>query len=76
MPSPAPAPRPDLAARRAEIEARAAVVDREDHFQILGVTVEAQADRIQAAYFALAKLWHPDRTPADLQDMKPQRTRR
>ena len=72
MPSPAPPPRPDLAARRAEIEARAAAVDKEDHFQLLGVTPEAPADRIQGAYFALAKQWHPDRTPAELQDLKPQ----
>jgi curved DNA-binding protein CbpA len=61
----------DLAARRAEIEARAASIDAEDFFQVLGVTPETPASDLQTAYFALAKTFHPDRLPADLTDLRP-----
>ncbi|XXX78539.1 DnaJ domain-containing protein [Sorangium sp. So ce134] len=65
------APSPELAARRAEIEARAAAIDGESFFQMLGVADDAPPERVQSAYFALAKQWHPDRTPPELQDVKP-----
>jgi curved DNA-binding protein CbpA len=76
----APAPaggaqRPDVAARRADIEARAAAIEGGDFFQVLGVAPESPPERIQSAYFALAKQWHPDRTPAELQDLRPLITR-
>lgn len=70
-PAPAPAPNPDGAARRAEIAARAATVDSEDYFEMLGISADAPPDRVQSAYFALAKQWHPDRIAAELQDLKP-----
>jgi tetratricopeptide (TPR) repeat protein len=62
---------PQIAARRAEIEARAAAIDGEDFFQMLGITPDAPPERIRTAYFALAKQWHPDRVPAELEDVKP-----
>ncbi|MGK3996861.1 DnaJ domain-containing protein [Sorangium sp. So ce1024] len=62
---------PELAARRADIEARAAAIDCESFFEMLGVAEDAPPERVQAAYFALAKQWHPDRTPPELQDVKP-----
>ncbi|WP_437735143.1 DnaJ domain-containing protein [Sorangium sp. So ce1335] len=62
---------PELAARRADIEARAAAIDGESFFEMLGVAEDAPPERVQSAYFALAKLWHPDRTPPELQDVKP-----
>jgi len=68
----APAGGVDLAARRAEIEARSAAVDHDDFFTLLGVTQDVAPERIRTAYFALAKQWHPDRQPADLQDLKSQ----
>ncbi|WP_441288811.1 DnaJ domain-containing protein [Sorangium sp. KYC3313] len=70
-PLPRAAPNPELAARRAEIEARAASIDGESFFEMLGVAEDAPPERVQSAYFALAKRWHPDRTPAELQDVKP-----
>ncbi|WP_437968873.1 DnaJ domain-containing protein [Sorangium sp. So ce260] len=70
-PPPRAAPSPELAARRAEIEARAAAIDGESFFQMLGVADDAPPERVQSAYFALAKQWHPDRTPPELQDVKP-----
>ncbi|WP_437781860.1 DnaJ domain-containing protein [Sorangium sp. So ce1097] len=79
--APAPAPElppppraglsPELAARRADIEARAAAIDGESLFEMLGVAEDAPPERVQSAYFALAKQWHPDRTPPELQDVKP-----
>jgi curved DNA-binding protein CbpA len=71
-PEPPKAPeRPEIAARRAEIEKRAQVIDGEDYYQMLGITVEATVDQVKTAYFSLAKSWHPDRLPADLLDVKP-----
>jgi curved DNA-binding protein CbpA len=57
---------PELVARRQTIVARADGIDRENYFSMLGVTKEATDAEIQAAYYALAKTWHPDRLPADL----------
>ncbi|AUX39781.1 hypothetical protein SOCE26_011760 [Sorangium cellulosum] len=65
------APSAEITARRAEIEARAASVDGESFFEMLGVAEDAPPERVQSAYFALAKQWHPDRTPPELQDVKP-----
>ncbi|WP_437677995.1 DnaJ domain-containing protein [Sorangium sp. So ce131] len=65
------APSAEIAARRAEIEARAAAIDGESFFEMLGVAEDAPPERVQSAYFALAKQWHPDRTPPELQDIKP-----
>ena len=36
-----------------------------DHFQVLGVKREAAASQIKMAYFALAKIYHPDSAPQD-----------
>ncbi|HTN84393.1 MAG TPA: DnaJ domain-containing protein, partial [Sorangium sp.] len=70
-PLPRAALSPELAARRADIEARAASIDGETFFEMLGVPEDAPPERVQSAYFALAKQWHPDRTPPELQDVKP-----
>jgi DnaJ-domain-containing protein 1 len=68
---PALPPPPQIAARRAEIEARAAAMDGETFYEMLGVTPDAPPERVRTAYFGLAKQWHPDRVPADLDDVKP-----
>jgi hypothetical protein len=62
----------EVAARRAQIEERVASIDGEDYFQMLGVDRDAQPDELKAVYFALVKVWHPDRLPRDLAAMKPQ----
>jgi len=61
----APVP-PALEGRAHEIHARAASIDTEDYFQMLGVARDATADAIKAAYLELVKTWHPDRLPAGL----------
>lgn len=48
------------------IAARAAGVESEDYFVTLGVPEGASAEAVRAAYFRLAKVWHPDRLPPEL----------
>jgi DnaJ-domain-containing protein 1 len=56
---------------REEIDARLGALDDQTFFQILGLDESATIDTVQSTYFALAKVWHPDRLPNDLQDVKP-----
>jgi curved DNA-binding protein CbpA len=51
-----PAAAPTLDALRAEAER----LRDADHFQVLGVTREADGSRIKVAYFQLARTFHPD----------------
>jgi len=48
------------------IRARARDIVSEDYFEVLGVERTATAEAIRAAYFRLAKLWHPERLPPEL----------
>jgi hypothetical protein len=48
------------------IAARAKKVGTEDYFAILGVDRNASVEAIRAAYFRLAKVWHPDKLPMGL----------
>ncbi|MBN1611482.1 MAG: J domain-containing protein [Polyangiaceae bacterium] len=50
----------DLARRHADL----------DHYQVLGVDRSASSDAIQAAFFDLAKKWHPDRLPASSAELR------
>ena len=45
---------------------RASVIGAEDPFTALGLTEGASVEAARAAFFRLAKLWHPDRVPEDL----------
>ncbi|MCU0691026.1 MAG: J domain-containing protein [Polyangiaceae bacterium] len=60
----------DLEERRATIRARTQRLDAEDFFEVLGVAREDPVDVVRSAYFALAKLWHPDRLPEALTDVR------
>lgn len=62
----------DVAARRAELEQRVQVLDSQNCFEILGLPQDAAQEQVQAAYFQAAKIWHPDRQPAELSDVRPQ----
>lgn len=48
------------------IAARASTIQNEDYFFALGLADNASEEAARAAYFRLAKLWHPDRLPAEL----------
>ena len=62
---PRPAERPaapvrDVAALRAEIDARFDALDSLDHYALLGVARDADAARLKQAYHRAAKTYHPD----------------
>jgi tetratricopeptide (TPR) repeat protein len=57
---------PALAARWNEIADRAATIDRADYFGMLDIARDATTEEVEAAYFAVAKVWHPDRLPPEL----------
>lgn len=48
------------------LAARAQTIEKEGYFEALGLPRGASEEAVRAAYFRLAKLWHPDRLPADL----------
>ena len=68
-PRPAPTPSPaswasmplDVAALRAVLEKQKGA----DHFQVLGVKRDAAVSVVKAAYFQLARTYHPDTVPAE-----------
>lgn len=71
LPAPASVPAPSglaphLAARWKEIVGRAATIDRADYFSMLELARDATRDEIETAFLELAKVWHPDRLPAEL----------
>ena len=70
--SPTPPPAGTLAALRSPADlgiegiiARAAAIEDEDYFQVLGVANGASSEAVRAAYMRLAKAWHPDRLHVD-----------
>jgi len=54
-----------------EIELKAGRVEKENYYEMLDVPKDATDQAVQAAYFKLAKAWHPDRLPAELAELKP-----
>ncbi|MBI2897219.1 MAG: J domain-containing protein [Deltaproteobacteria bacterium] len=61
---------PELGAKRAEIISRAEKIENQSYFEILGIGKEASPDSIRDTYFKLAKVYHPDRALAGLEDLK------
>ena len=49
---------------------RAAQISSQDYFQMLGLDRGATPEQVQKAFFGLAKVWHPDRLPPALVDVK------
>jgi tetratricopeptide (TPR) repeat protein len=49
---------------------RALAISAQDYFQMLGLERDATPEMVQKAFFGLAKVWHPDRLPAALVDVK------
>jgi tetratricopeptide (TPR) repeat protein len=62
----------ELRARWQEIEQKSEKLEKESFFDLLGVTKDATEPQVQAAYFKLAKSWHPDRVPPELAELKTQ----
>jgi DnaJ-domain-containing protein 1 len=55
---------------RSKILSKAEQVDHQSHYEILGVPNNAPKEDIQKAFFALAKVWHPDKLPVALGDVR------
>jgi curved DNA-binding protein CbpA len=49
---------------------RAEQITSQNYYQMLGLGVDAPPEAVQKAFFALAKVWHPDRLPPALVDVK------
>jgi hypothetical protein len=74
-PPPSSRPRtlsPELQEMRDRIVRRSEEIGRQDYFAILGVRGDADTDAIQKAYFLLARVWHPDRLPRELEEVRDQ----
>jgi len=54
-----------------EIKKTIHIIDQQNYFEMLGVQSQADEETIQRVYFALAKIWHPDRLPKELESLRP-----
>ena len=73
LPAGPPSSRPLTAEQNAlktKILERAEQITSQDYFQMLGLERDATPEQVQKAFFALAKVWHPDRLPPALADVK------
>jgi curved DNA-binding protein CbpA len=61
---------PEMQRLHAEIDERTAKLGGANYYEMLGVERDAPVAAIQAAFFQLAKRWHPDRLPADVGDRR------
>ncbi len=57
-------------ALKGKILERAEAITGQNYFQMLGVDEDATPEMIQKQFIQLAKLWHPDRLPGALADVK------
>jgi hypothetical protein len=57
-------------ALKQKILERAETITSQDYFQMLGIPRDAPPDQVQKAFIGLAKVWHPDRLPPALADVK------
>lgn len=55
---------------KTKILERAERITSEDYFQMLGIERDAPLETVQRSFIALAKVWHPDRLPPALADVK------
>lgn len=60
----------EQSALKAKILERAERITSQDYFQMLGVERDTSPEAVQKAFFGLAKVWHPDRLPPALADVK------
>ena len=65
MTQPAPPPSPGFAAELRALQARLERIRTQNHFQVLGIPETADSAAVKAAYFKLAKLFHPDTVPQE-----------
>src|SRR5262249_2715951 len=63
-------PTSDETALTAKILERADHISSQNYFQMLGLESGAAPEEVQKAFFGLAKVWHPDRLPRALAEVK------
>ncbi len=49
-----------------EVRAHLQEVSKKNHYEVLGLGREATSSQVKQAYFSLAKKYHPDRTPENM----------
>jgi curved DNA-binding protein CbpA len=69
-PGPAVVETPETIQFREELEQRLAKAPNQNYYEILGVPRDAPGAAISAAFFQLAKKWHPDRLGPELASVK------
>lgn len=57
-------------ALKQKILEKAAQITGQNYFQMLGLEQDASTETVQKTFFTLAKVWHPDRLPNALHDVK------
>jgi curved DNA-binding protein CbpA len=67
---PPPGASPEVQAMRREVRVRSETIGSQNYYQILGVPQDAPTGTIQAAFFGLAKQWHPDRLGPEIADLR------
>lgn len=55
----------------AGVRARAVLAEGQSPHALLGIPEDASGEAIRAAFFRLARVWHPDRLPAALAEVRP-----
>jgi len=63
--APARKPSPGYVVELRELHARLERMHKQNHFEILGIPDTADSSLVKAAYFKLAKVFHPDTVPQD-----------
>ena len=72
LPPPAPRDLSDEHTKRWEATSRVlSMMDRQNYFEMLGVKESAGASDIRSKYMSLAKKWHPDKLPQELDALRP-----
>lgn len=61
----------ELRKRWQTIVTKGKLIENHNYFEMLEVPKDAKSSDAKAAFFKLAKIWHPDRLPAELQSLKP-----
>ena len=72
MPPPPPAGlSPEHQKRWEEVARVIGMMDRQNYFEMLGVRESVDSNDVRKKYMTLAKKWHPDRVPPELDALRP-----
>ena len=63
-------PNPELAERRRALQQLSDSQEQMNFYELLGIAREASKEQVQAAFFHLAKQYHPDKLGPELADMR------